>query len=88
MGKTPGGIGAERDADAALIGIAGGLGFEVVEDVTEGVGGGDGVEGGEALVVEPLMAMKARPPSERKGIPRRAMEKKSLQFIGRLLIEV
>jgi len=46
-------IDAVGDANAAGIGIAGGLGVEVMEDGAEGVGGGNGVVVGEALVEEP-----------------------------------
>src|ERR1019366_8298512 len=47
-------VDAVGDADMAALGIAGGLGFEVMEDGAEGVGGGDGVVEGEALVEDPL----------------------------------
>ena len=47
-------IDAEGDADIAVLGIAGGLRFQVMEDGAEGVGGGDGVVEGEALVEDPL----------------------------------
>ena len=53
-GEGAAGIDAEGDADVAGIGIAGGLGFEVMEDGVEGLGGGDGVVGGEGLVEEPV----------------------------------
>jgi hypothetical protein len=48
------GVDAVGDADVAGVGIARGLGFEVMEDGAEGVGGGDGVVRGEGLVEEPL----------------------------------
>ena len=48
------GVDAAGDADVAVLGIAGGLGVEVVEDGVEGVGGGDGFELVEGLVEEPL----------------------------------
>ena len=53
-GAVAAGIDAEGDADVAVLGIAGGPGFEVVEDSGEGLGGGDGVAGGVAAVKEPL----------------------------------
>ena len=53
-GGVAAGIDAEGDADLAAVGIADGLGFEVMEDGGEGVGGGDGVEFGVGLIVEPL----------------------------------
>jgi hypothetical protein len=48
------GVDAVGDGDVAVVGIAGGLGVEVMEDGAEGVGGGDGFVGGEGLVEEPL----------------------------------
>ena len=48
------GIDAVGDANAAGVGIAGGLGVEVTEDGAEGLGGGNGFVVGEALVEEPL----------------------------------
>jgi hypothetical protein len=48
------GVDAVGDADVAGVGIAGGLGFEVMEDGAEGVGGADGFVAGEGLVEEPL----------------------------------
>src|ERR1035437_507275 len=53
-GEGAAGVDAVGDADVAALGIAGGLGFEVMEDGVEGVGGGDGVVEGEALVEEEL----------------------------------
>jgi hypothetical protein len=53
-GGEAAGVDAVGDADAAVIGIVGGLGFEVMEDGGEGVSGGDGVVIGVALVEEPL----------------------------------
>src|ERR1039457_1979714 len=52
-GKTAA-VDAVGDAEIAALGIAGGLGFEVMENGVEGVGGGDGVVEGEALVENPL----------------------------------
>ena len=53
-GGCAAGVDAAGDADVAVLGIAGGLGVEVVEDGVEGVGGGDGFELVEGLVEEPL----------------------------------
>jgi len=53
-GGRAAGVDAGGDADVAAIGIAGGLGVEVMEDGAKGVGGGDGLVGGVALVEEPL----------------------------------
>src|ERR1019366_1896715 len=53
-GEGAAAVDAVGDADVAALGIAGGLGFEVMEDGVEGVGGGDGVVEGEALVEEEL----------------------------------
>jgi hypothetical protein len=46
-------IDAIGDADVGVVRIAGGMGFEVVKDGAEGVGGGDGFVLGEELVEEP-----------------------------------
>ena len=53
-GGEAAGVDAVGDADVAGLGIASGLGVEVMEDGAEGVGGGDGVVVGEGLVEEPL----------------------------------
>src|ERR1017187_3132188 len=53
-GEGAAAVDAVGDADIAVLGIAGGLRFQVMEDGVEGVGGGDGVVEGEALVEDPL----------------------------------
>jgi hypothetical protein len=53
-GGDAAGVDAVGDADFAAVRLAGGLGFEVMEDGAEGLGGGDGVELGEALGEEAL----------------------------------
>src|ERR1035441_174299 len=53
-GGDAAGVDAVGDADVAALGIAGGLRFQVMENGAEGVGGGDGVVEGEALVEEEL----------------------------------
>src|ERR1035437_3821748 len=53
-GEGAAGVDAVGDADIAVLGIAGGLRFQVMENGVEGVGGGDGVTLREALIEEAL----------------------------------